>query len=75
MHICTRLDDFKQNIDEPTVVEVCLEKFELGCLKNGLHACHPSLIVCVNLHHFHEVLMSIQTVNVVGNEGKKIAQK
>ena len=59
VNISSGLDDFQKNIDKTAVIEVDLEEIILGSLQDCLHAGNSTLVVRVDLHHFHEVLMSV----------------
>lgn len=59
VNISSGLDDFQENIDKTAVIEVDLEEIILGSLQDCLHAGNSTLVVRVDLHHFHEVLMSV----------------
>lgn len=59
VNISSGLDDFQKNIDKTAVIEVDLEEIILGSLEDCLHAGNSTLVVRVDLHHFHEVLMCV----------------
>ena len=59
VNISSGLDDFQKNIDKTAVIEVDLEEIILGSLQDCLHAGNSTLVVRVDLHHFHEVLMCV----------------
>ena len=59
VNISSGLDDFQKNIDKTAVIEVDLEEIILGSLEDCLHAGNSTLVVRVDLHHFHEVLMRV----------------
>ena len=59
VNISSGLDDFQENIDKTAVIEVDLEEIILRSLQDCLHAGNSTLVVRVDLHHFHEVLMCV----------------
>ena len=75
MNFNSLLDNLQEHVNESTIVEVNLEEFKLRCLQYSFKASYSSLVVGVLLEHLHEILMSIQTVNVLRNQWKKIANQ
>ena len=68
------MDDLNEHLDEPAVVQVLLEVVELGSLQQSFHASEPALVVSVDLHHLDEVLVSVQAVDVLGDQWEQVAQ-
>jgi hypothetical protein len=74
VNISTTVYNRDEDIKKSAVIKILLEEVKLRCLKYGLHASESPLIVSVNLHHFHEVLVSVQTVDILGDKRHQVAQ-
>lgn len=64
----------QQHIDQSAVVEISLEELEFRSLENCLHTSNSSVVIGVDLHHFNEVLVCFETMDVFWNQRQQITK-